>query len=141
MYGRTIAVETRIGTAGLTRNAGLILNYSQTLAVQTIATTYMVALIDAAQSKFRILRYNNSQFIEEIAVNFAAALNTWYRISLAPEIAPAVNETYTTVQLNFAVTDVVSGETLVTGAVSMSIETFGQREGCNTHPIGNRLGK
>ena len=126
VYGRTIAVETRIGTAGLTRNAGLILNYSQTLAVQTIATTYMVALIDAAQSKFRILRYNNSQFIEEAAVNFAAALNTWYRISLAPVIAPAVNDTFTTVQLNFAVTNVVSGATLVTGAVPISIGTFGQ---------------
>lgn len=128
-YGRTISVETQIGRKGLTRNAGLILNYKQELVVNSIATTYIVALIDVTQEKFRVLRYNNSQFIEEISVNFPAQLNTWYKIALNPALAAPVNDVYTTVDLNFSVTQInptAADTQVVIGSVPMSIANFGQ---------------
>jgi hypothetical protein len=126
VYERTIAVETRIGASGLTRNAGLILNYKQELVLGVVTTTYIVALLDAAQAQFRILRYNNSQFIEEARVNFDIKLTKWYRISLNPVLAAPVNDVFTTVNLNFAVTVLDENTAGISGTVPMSISTFGQ---------------
>lgn len=77
---RSIMTEFKIGTNGAARNGGLVLNYVQTLELGQVVTRYLVVMLDNIRGKIRVLRYNGTALIEELAVNYTAKTNTWYRV-------------------------------------------------------------
>jgi hypothetical protein len=78
--GRSIMTEFKLGTDGAARNGGLILNYVQELQFNSVVTSYVAVIADGARGKIRVLRYRNATFTEELAVNYNAKINTWYRL-------------------------------------------------------------
>lgn len=77
---RSIMTEFKLGTDGAARNGGLVLNYVQTIELGQVVTRYIVVLVDATRGKIRVLRYTGETFIEELAVNYNAKINVWYRM-------------------------------------------------------------
>ncbi|NBT75276.1 MAG: hypothetical protein EBT15_04765 [Betaproteobacteria bacterium] len=76
----SIMTEFKIGTNGVARNGGLVLNYTQTLELGQVVTRYIVVMVDATRGKVRVMRYNDGTFTDELAVNYNAKVNTWYRM-------------------------------------------------------------
>lgn len=76
----SIMTEFKLGTNGAARNGGLVLNYVQTLELDQVVTRYVVVLVDGTRGKVRVLRYTDNIFTEELAVNYNAKTNTWYRM-------------------------------------------------------------
>lgn len=76
----SIMTEFKLGTEGIARNGGLVLNYVQTIEIGQIVTRYVVVVVDATRGKIRVLRYTDNIFTEEMATNYNAKTNTWYRM-------------------------------------------------------------
>ncbi|NDD52296.1 hypothetical protein EBZ39_00190 [bacterium] len=82
---KTITAEIRIGTGGLERNGGIVLNYQKTLnAAQQRQTTFVVAVLDAARGQVRVLRYTNNFVTLESAATMTIKTGSWYRLYVTP---------------------------------------------------------
>jgi len=79
--GHPVTVEFKLGTDGVARNGGLVLNYTQTKELNRIVTRYIALIVDGTRGKIRVLRYVNSVFTEELSINYNTKINTWYRLS------------------------------------------------------------
>lgn len=79
--GKAITTQLKLGTNGVARNGGLVLNYTQTLELNRVVTRYIAVVIDATRARLRVLRYTDDTFIEETSVNYNARVNTWYQLS------------------------------------------------------------
>lgn len=101
---RSIMTEFKLGTDGVARNGGLVLNYTQTLEFGQVVTRYLVVLLDAARGKVRVLRYTGSVFNEELAVNYNAKINKWYRMYAS------LNLNGNSLTVTFSVDEVAGGQ-------------------------------
>jgi hypothetical protein len=110
---RTIMTEFKIGTNGIARNGGVVLNYLQTLELNQVVTRYLVVLVDATRAKIRVLRYNNDIFTEELSVNYNAKVNTWYRLYTS------LNLNGNALTVNFSVSE-LDGTHAATGFTSIT---------------------
>jgi hypothetical protein len=79
--GKTVSTEFKIGTGGAARTGGLVLNYKQTLEFNRVVTRYIVVVLDVSRGRVRVLRYTDDTFVNELTVNFAGKVNTWYTMS------------------------------------------------------------
>jgi hypothetical protein len=79
--GTAITTQLKLGTNGVARNGGLVLNYTQTLELGRVVTRYIAVVIDATRARLRVLRYTDDIFVEEASVNYNASVNTWYQLS------------------------------------------------------------
>jgi hypothetical protein len=80
-FDRTITTELKIGTGGLRRNGGLVLNYLQAVPYLQIPTRYLVALIDGETNKLKVLRINGTATVVEQETDLTVIPGHWYRLS------------------------------------------------------------
>lgn len=92
-YNKTISVELRIGTGGVERNGGLVLNYQRLVATaidlngnenQTVSTIFVAVVLDASRGQLRVLRYNNNSITVEGTATVPVKTGSWYRLSASP---------------------------------------------------------
>lgn len=85
---KAIAVEFRIGSTGLERNGGLVLNYLKYLAAtmngNTVRTTFIAVVLDVNRGRLRVLRYTNGSPTVETEAAMNVRTDTWYRITATP---------------------------------------------------------
>lgn len=89
---KTISVEMRLGTGGIERSGGIVLNYQQLIAMpgdaadstQIITTIFVAVVLDASRGQLRVLRYNNNSVTVESAANMRIKTGEWYRLSVTP---------------------------------------------------------
>jgi hypothetical protein len=81
--GRTVTAQLKVGTNGVARNGGLVLNYTQTLdtATNIVTTRYVAVVVDVTRAKLRVLYYTNDTFTEETSIPIPVGVNTWYQLS------------------------------------------------------------
>lgn len=83
--GKTISTELRIGTAGVDRNGGIVLNYLRSLnEAQQTQTTFIAVVLDASRGQLRVLRYTNNFATLEGVATLTVKTGSWYRISATP---------------------------------------------------------
>jgi len=119
--GKTVTTQLKIGTNGIERNGGLLLGYKQRPVNGAPVVTYYVVLIDAGRSKLRVLRYNNSQFVEETstAVNFN--VKNWYTLTATT----AFNSSNSSqLNLTFTVTDTAKNTAVISGSTPISAANY-----------------
>lgn len=87
--GKTIVVELNIGTSGLERNGGLLLNYLKYVTnngvSDVIRNTFVAAVLDVSRGQLRILRYTDGAATVESHVTMRVKTNAWYRVSATPQ--------------------------------------------------------
>lgn len=82
---KTISAEFRIGTGGVERNGGIILNYQRTADPgQATQTTFVAAVLDASRGQLRVLRYTNNAITVENSATMQVKTGSWYRLSVSP---------------------------------------------------------
>jgi len=81
-FNRTITTELKIGTGGLRRNGGLVLNYLQGVPYLQIPTRYIVALIDGATNKLKVLRVNGTATVVEQETDLTVVPGYWYSLAV-----------------------------------------------------------
>lgn len=81
---KTISAELQITASGLKRNGGIVLNYLRGNSALGIPTRYMTVLVDAAEGKLKLLRFNGTNFVIEYSAAMETVINTWYRVSATP---------------------------------------------------------
>ena len=119
--GKTVTVQLKIGTNGVERNGGLLLGYKQAPVNGVSVVTYFVVLIDAARSKLRVLRYNNSQFIEETSITVKFKVKNWYTLTVSTAydmVQPSL------LDLSFAVTNTETNSLLVAGSTPINTADY-----------------
>jgi hypothetical protein len=117
--GKTVTTQLKIGTNGVERNGGLVLGYKQAPVNGVSVVTYFVVLIDVSRAKLRVLRYNNSKFIEETSIAVKFTVKNWYTLTAATAyntLNPSqLNLTFTVTETKTS-TQVVSGSTPIAAA-------------------------
>lgn len=121
VVGKTVETQLKISVNGVERNGGLVLGYRQTPVNGVAVSTYFVVLIDVLRAKLRVLRYNNSQFIEEMSTNFSFQVRQWYTISATTSYDTGLTNK---LNLTFAVKDTLSGDELTTGSVQINAADY-----------------
>lgn len=82
---KVISAEIRIGTAGLERNGGIVLNYQELLSeTQRLQVTFVAVMLDATRGQVRVLRYTNSSVTVEATSTMPIKTGTWYKLSVTP---------------------------------------------------------
>jgi hypothetical protein len=119
--GKTVTTQLKIGTNGVERNGGLVLGYKQAPVNGVSVVTYFVVLIDVSRAKLRVLRYNNSKFIEETSTTVKFTVKNWYTLDVAT--------TYNTLnpsQLNltFTVTETHTNTAVITGSTPIAAADY-----------------
>jgi hypothetical protein len=110
--GKTVTTQLKIGTNGVERNGGLLLGYKQAPVNDVSVVTYFVVLIDAAKSKLRVLRYNNSKFIEETSAVVKFKVKNWYTLA----VTTTYNESnHNQLNLTFTVIDTTTNAAVISG--------------------------
>jgi hypothetical protein len=80
--GKTISAQIKIGSAGVSRNGGLVINYRKTTENGILHTKYFAAVLDVARSQLRLLDYTNSNYIAVAATQIPLKTNQWYQLSV-----------------------------------------------------------
>jgi len=82
---KTTVVEVQIGSAGIAKAAGLVLNYQNNLnEAQTPQTTFVAVVLDANRGQIRVLRYTNGAITVENTTTMRITDESWYRLSATP---------------------------------------------------------
>jgi hypothetical protein len=81
-FGKTITVQLKIGSAGLDRNGGVIINYHHEPTNGTTQIRYLAAVLDVSRGQLRLLRYINNTFSVEAQEFLNVKTNVWYALAI-----------------------------------------------------------
>jgi hypothetical protein len=81
-FGKTITVQLKIGSTGLDRNGGVVLNYHAEPINNTTQIRYLAVVLDVSRGQLRLLRYINNTFSLETQEFFNVKTNVWYELAV-----------------------------------------------------------
>lgn len=85
-FGKTVAVQLKIGSAGIERNAGLVVNYRKTAENGVLRNKYFAAILDVSRGQLRLLDYANENYIVVAAVDMPVKTDQWYNLLVTPTL-------------------------------------------------------
>lgn len=110
---KTISIQLKIGSDGLARNGGIVVNYYHNTASGAPQIRYLAAVLDVSRSQLRLLRYVNNSFTIEAQEQFQVRTNQWYALSVTP--------TFTGSSVNLQITAEELSENNPTAAINTSV--------------------
>jgi hypothetical protein len=111
-FGRTITAQIKIGSAGLERTGGVIINYRKINTAGREQIKYFAAVLDVGKGKLRLLDYTDNNYAVVAAVNMPVKTDRWYKLSVRPSL------TGTDVHLK------ITAEEMVVGGLSAQIMDY-----------------
>lgn len=81
-FGRAVSAQMKIGTTGLSRNGGVVINYRNVITDGVQQTRYFVAVVSVSSGEFRLMDYTNNAAIVVARVPVAVTTGKWYKISV-----------------------------------------------------------
>jgi hypothetical protein len=85
-FGRAITAQVKIGTTGLARNGGVVINYRKAVVAGVQQIKYSAAVIDVGRGEFRLLEYVNNSSVVVASVPVRIFTENWYKISVYPAL-------------------------------------------------------
>jgi hypothetical protein len=83
-YNKTIATQFKVVAGGLSRNAGIVINYRHDTTGLVQQVKYLAAIVDINAGQLQFRRYVNASSFIETQARFLATINTWYELIVTP---------------------------------------------------------
>jgi len=122
-YNKTITTQFKIVTAGLSRNAGIAINYRHDTSGLTQQVKYLAAVVDINAGQLQLRRYVNSSAVIETQTKFTAITNTWYELAVTPLF------TGSSLTLKMRVHEVADPDNAAELLVPISLDKYGPPNG------------
>lgn len=85
-FGRLVTAQFKIGSAGVDRNGGVVINYRKVSRNGVLQTKYYAAVIDVGRGQLSLLDYTNNTASIAASVPMPVVTNQWYKMSVYPTI-------------------------------------------------------
>lgn len=122
-YNKTISAQFKIGSEGLDRNGGIVINYLHDTGSVPPQVKYLAAVLDVSRGELRLLRYVNDSFIAEGYATFPVITGNWYEMAVTPIF------TGTGVTIKVVVKELETAARTVELMVPLTFEKYGNPTG------------